>query len=173
MKTFLIFILLVYHVSYAKSDTEQAGDILSLFIPAIAYGTTLWTEDSQGQIEFYKSYGSTIALTHILKETVRAPRPNHPDSHTSFPSGHTSSAFSGATFIHKKYGFNYAIPAYIGAIYTGYSRVHAKKHYTKDVIAGALLGIGFSWYFTTPYKNLKISPTIENKSYGLQFNYTW
>jgi len=169
-----IFIgILISTLTYAKSNTEQAGDILTLLIPAVAFGATVATDDSVGEIEFLKAYGSTAAVTQILKYTVRAPRPNNPDSVTSFPSGHTSSAFSGATFIHKKYGIGYAIPAYIGAIYTAYSRVEAEKHYTKDVIAGALIGIGFSWYFTTPYKNLQITPTVDKDAYGVQFNYKW
>jgi membrane-associated phospholipid phosphatase len=157
----------------AKSNTEQAGDILSLLIPTIAFGTTFALDDDKGKIEFLKAYGGTAAATQILKYTVRAPRPNSPDTLTSFPSGHTSSAFSGASFIHKRYGFTYAIPAYIGATYTAYSRVYAEKHYTRDVIAGALLGIGFSWYFVSPYENLQIQPIVGNETYGIQFNYTW
>lgn len=158
---------------YANSKTETVGDILTVLIPAVAYGSTLYTEDHEGQIEFYKAYGSTVLSTYLLKEIVRAPRPDDPTIYTSFPSGHTSSAFAGATFIHKKYGFEYAIPAYLGSIYTAYSRVYANKHYTRDVVAGALLGIGFSWYFTTPYQNLNIVPTVDIDSYGLQMNYKW
>lgn len=44
------------------------------------------------------------------------------------PSGHTSAAFQGDAFIHKRYGFDYAIVPYMGAIFTGYSRVHANKN---------------------------------------------
>jgi hypothetical protein len=51
--------------------------------------------------------------------------------------------------------------------------VHAQKHYTRDVVAGALIGIGFSWYFATPYDKLHISPDITKDSYGLQVDYKW
>ena len=173
MKKILIISLSILSMLKANSNTEQAGDVLAIVIPAIGMGTAIALEDQKGQMEFLKAYGSTVATTQILKYTVRAPRPNDSNSITSFPSGHTSSAFSGASFIHKRYGLSYAIPAYIGAIYTGYSRVYAEKHYTRDVIAGALLGIGFSWYFVSPYKNLQVTPTVGNKSYGLQFNYKW
>ena len=170
----IYFILIIFPaIIFAKSNTERAGDILTLLIPSVAYGATLYTSDTKGQHEFYWSYGSTVALTHILKETVRAPRPHRPDSHTSFPSGHSSSAFTGAAFIHKKYGIKYALPAYLCAVYTAYSRVHAEKHFTRDVVAGAVIGIGFSWYFATPYKNLNIYPAVENNSYGVQLNYKW
>ena len=173
MKKILIICLSIFSLAQAKSNTEQAGDILTLLIPAIGIGAAVALEDQEGQIEFLKAYGSTAAATQILKYTVRAPRPNDSNSITSFPSGHTSSAFSGASFIHKRYGISYAIPAYIGAVYTAYSRVYADKHYTKDVIAGALLGIGFSWYFVSPYENLQITPTVDNDAYGVQFNYKW
>jgi len=173
MKNILLIVVLLSTLIHAKSGTERVGDVLTLLIPAVALGATLAMDDKEGQIEFLKTYGSTAAATQILKYTVRAPRPNDSNSITSFPSGHTSSAFSGASFIHKRYGISYAIPAYIGAVYTAYSRVYADKHYTKDVIAGALLGIGFSWYFVTPYKNLQVTPTVGDDSYGLQFDYKW
>ncbi len=174
MKKILIILTIMTSLAYSKGKTEIAGDILTLLIPTAAYGTTLFDGNISDQMEFYKSYGSTITLTHILKETVQEQRPNNANSYTSFPSGHTSSAFSGATFIHKKYGLKYAIPAYIGAIYTGYSRVYAKKHYIHDVIAGALLGSGLTWYFTSKKrKNSSITPLVSRESMGLMFAYSY
>ena len=173
MKKSLILLLCLYTMGHAKTNTEKAGDILTLFIPTLALGTALYKNDYKGSMEFLKAYTATAATTQILKYTVREQRPNNVDSYTSFPSGHTSSAFSGASFIHKRYGFKYAIPGYLGAIYTAYSRVKAEKHYTHDVIAGALLGIGFSWYFVSPYQNLQITPTANKDTYGVQFNYKW
>ena len=82
---------------HAKSNTEKIGDILQIAIPLAGYGTTLYLDDKEGQYQFYKSYGTTLATTYALKYTIRAERPNS-DSEDSFPSGHTSSAFSGATF---------------------------------------------------------------------------
>jgi len=173
MKHVLIILLSLYTLSYAKTNSERAGDVLTLLIPAVALGSTVYNDDSNGSIEFLKAYGSTAGATQILKYTVREQRPNNSTSYTSFPSGHASSAFSGASFIHKRYGLKYAIPAYIGAVYTAYSRVKAEKHYTHDVIAGALLGMGFSWYFVSPYKNLQVAPSVDKDAYGVQFNYKW
>jgi len=110
-------------------------------IPLATYGTTLCLDDTEGEIQFYKSSGTTIASTYLLKYTVKKERPDHSDD-DSFPSGHTSITFSSATFIHKRYGFKYAIPAYIGSIYTGYSRIHTNQHHKQDILAGAVLGMG-------------------------------
>jgi len=107
-----------------------------------------------------------------LKNTVREKRPNS-NSTTSFPSGDASSVFSGASFIHKRYGFKYAILPYVVATYTAYSRVHANKHYRHDVVAGAVVGIASSWYFVTPYKNLQINPVLGADYKGVEVNYKW
>lgn len=164
--------LLLSTALYAKSNAEKIGDILQIAIPLSAYGTTLYLDDKEGQMEFYKSYGVSLASTYALKYTVREQRPDS-NAKDSFPSGHTSSAFSGATFIHKRYGLKYAIVPYLGAIYTGYSRVHSNRHYTRDVMAGALVGVASSWYFTSPYKNLDMQPVVGANYKGIQVKYKW
>ena len=156
----------------AKSNTETLGDILSAIIPIGGYGTALYLDDKEGQTEFYKSYGTTLATTYALKYSVREKRPDS-DAQDSFPSGHTSSAFSGASFIHKRYGFKYAVVPYLGAIYTAYSRVHSNRHYRRDVVAGAILGTASSWYFTTSYNKVEITPSIESKYQGVKVSYKW
>lgn len=168
----MLTILLLSTLINAKSTTQQIGDVLAAAIPLGGYGATLYFDDKEGGYEFFKSYGTAIATTYALKYTVREKRPDT-DEKDSFPSGHTSSAFSGASFIHKKYGLKYAIIPYLGAIYTGYSRVDSNRHHTHDVIAGALIGIASSWYFTTPYKNVVIKPIVGADYKGLQIGYKW
>lgn len=144
----------------AHANPEEIGDVLQILIPATAYATTLYLDDDEGEIEFYKAYGSTLLSTYTLKYTVQEKRPDS-DARNSFPSGHTASAFSGASFIHARYGFKYAIIPYLAATYTGYSRVESNRHYTHDVIAGAALASFCSWYFTSEYKNLTITPMVD------------
>ena len=156
----------------AKSTTESIGDVLSIALPAGAYGTSLYLGDKDGQMQFYKSFGTTMGATYLLKYSVREKRPNS-NNKDSFPSGHTSSAFAGASFIHKRYGLKYAILPYIAAVYTGYSRVHTNRHHPIDVYAGAAIGILSIWYFVTPYKNLQVTPIVSSDFKGLSLNYKW
>jgi len=173
-KTFkiVIFLLLFITSLNARSFTQTSGDVLALVIPATAYGTTLYLDDKDGQIEFYKSYGSTLATTLALKFTVKKTRPDG-DGDDSFPSGHTSSAFSGASFIHIRYGFKYAILPYLAAVYTGYTRVESDRHYVSDVVVGGLIGVAFSWLFVTSNEKYTLTPIVEKNFKGLKISYNF
>jgi len=170
MKKVLLSSLLLVMSSQAKSITQYSGDFFAAAIPLSGYGATLYLNDKQGQMEFYKSYGVTIGATYALKYSIREKRPDT-NEHDSFPSGHTASAFSGATFIHQRYGLKYAILPYILAVYTGYTRVDANRHYVHDVVAGALLGSLSSYYFTSHYKDVRIEPTVTSNFKGIRISY--
>ncbi len=79
-----------------------------------------------------------------------------------FPSGHTSTTFQSASFIQRRYGWKYGIPAYALAAFTGYSRINAQKHDGWDVLAGAVVGIGSSYLFTTPYQKEHMELTLSS-----------
>lgn len=62
----------------------------------------------------------------------------------SFPSGHTLSSFEGATVLmirDKRFG----VPAIVLAVCIALSRLYLYVHYPTDVLAGAILGIGFGF----------------------------
>jgi undecaprenyl-diphosphatase len=61
-----------------------------------------------------------------------------PDS-TSFPSGHTASAFAFAEGVGRVIPA-LGLPLRVAAVAVGYSRVHVGVHYPGDVAAGALIG---------------------------------
>jgi membrane-associated phospholipid phosphatase len=172
-----IFVFSVYlgiffqHAAEASDEIEKSGDVLQVVIPVIAYGATLHLNDSEGQTQFYKSFFTSLLVTYGLKHLINKKRPN--GSGQSFPSGHTSAAFQGASFIHKRYGLKYGIPAYIGACFVGYSRVESKNHYIEDVIAGAAVGVLSSFCFTKPYKGFIITPSVGDGAYSLRITKKW
>jgi len=64
------------------------------------------------------------------------------EGNKSFFSGHTVGAFSLATVIAETYKDNKIVPyvAYGLATLTAYSRMHDRKHWATDVLAGAIMG---------------------------------
>ena len=77
--------------------------------------------------------------TEVLKKTVKRERPNGEDNQ-SFPSGHTSNAFTLATVVQRHYGWKIGAPAYALAGIVGVSRLQQNKHYLSDVVMGGALG---------------------------------
>jgi len=139
-------------IVYAQDKTmETTGDVLLYTMPSIALGTTLIIGDKQGSWQFLKGFAVNQVATLGLKLTITKPRPNGANNN-SFPSGHTSTTFQSAAFIQKRYGWKYGLPAYALAGFTAYSRVNSDQHDVIDVLAGAVLGIGSSYLFTTEYQ---------------------
>jgi len=169
---FLYLLLLPSQAALATDQVEKNGSILRTLIPAVAYGTTFYLHDSDGRTQFYKSCFTNFATTYAVKKTVSKTRQNGKDDE-SFPSGHTSVAFQGAAFIHRRYGFKYAAAAYLGASYVAWSRVESDNHFTVDVVAGAAIGIASSFIFTRPYKGFVVTPLADNGFYGIGISKQW
>ena len=82
---------------------ESSGDILQLALPITAGIMTLIEKDYQGTKKLAFSYTTALVLTYSLKEIVHKQRPEGRVLFDSFPSGHTTSAFSGASFIYFQF----------------------------------------------------------------------
>ena len=143
---------------------EHTGHILHYALPAAAGLSTIILKDKEGGEQFLKSFATNIAVTYTLKYAFDKPRPEGATDGLAFPSGHTSAAFQGASFIQRRYGWKYGIPAYILAGFVGYSRIEGlnDRHDGWDVFGGILVGIGSTYLFTTPYEKKDIDLTFGN-----------
>lgn len=86
----------------------------------------------------------TVGVSKGLKSAVSERRPDGSDR-DAFPSGHTALAFMGAEMLWQEH--RHASPwiwagGYAVATATAVLRVHHKRHYAHDVIAGAAIGVG-------------------------------
>ena len=164
--TLLIFLNSALFAS-KKDDVALAGDIVVSLLPTAAISKVVYERDGKGAVEYTATIATTLATTYLLKYTIDAERPNG-ENNRSFPSGHSSTAFSTATFMQIRYGWQYGVPAYLAATFVAWSRVYSDYHYTRDVIAGGVLGMVSSYVFTTNYKEpINITPIVENGTYGL------
>lgn len=129
--------------------------------------------DWQGLRQAAFSIGSASGVATLGKAVFKETRPDRSDRN-SFPSGHTSVAFASATTLHRRYGWEYGVPAYALATLTGTARVAAKKHFWWDVVAGAAIGTTTGWFFTEPFNNkVQLVPWADSKGAGVLVGVTW
>lgn len=157
-----------------KSGIETAGDIGLVTAPVAALTVALLKKDQQGTWQFSKGFLLNQAVTFGLKLGINKRRP-YDNGDNAFPSGHTSTTFQAASFIHKRYGFKYSIPSYALAGFTAFSRLDAQKHDGWDILAGAVIGIGSTLIFTTEYQQEHMELTFNTKGgdYLMGFTYTF
>lgn len=138
------------------------------------------------------SYFIMGATVQTMKQTIDVERPNG-YSKTSFPSGHTATAFTGAHILFKEYKEAspwIGVAGYMIATGTGTLRVLNKKHWISDVVTGAGIGIASAeiGYLLLPVfqnilgieenkRSLVIAPAIErtngDKNYAIGLAYTF
>ena len=125
------------------------------------------------------SWVASAGTTYLLKNNIRETRPDK-SNRRSFPSGHTSIAFAGATMLHKEYGQVspwISVAGYGVATIVGIDRVLGDHHYWHDVVAGA--GIGFAaaevtwWLSRKVFKRKKSQVTIGFGGNTLDFALTF
>ncbi|WP_149276341.1 phosphatase PAP2 family protein [Pareuzebyella sediminis] len=136
-----------------ETNIEKIGDYAQFAPTALSLITVLAKKDNKGFWQLTKSAGANLTATWILKYAINKPRPEGRLDGHAFPSGHTSFAFEGASFVQKRYGWKYGVPAYLVAGFVGYSRLEGinDRHDGWDILSGALVGIGSTYLFTTPY----------------------
>ena len=90
------------------------------------------------------SYAIMAGLVNGIKYTAKEMRPDGSTAN-SWPSGHTATAFVGATLLHKEYGLTrspwWSVAGYGVATATGVMRVLNNRHWISDVMSGAGIGI--------------------------------
>jgi len=170
----LMIIVLVCHPleAFGKSSIEKNGDLLMVAIPAAGYGVALFLEDRDGRVQFHRSFLLNLGVTYSLKTVIDKQRPDG-SGDDSFPSGHTSVSFHGASFIQTRYGWKYGIPAFTAASYVAWSRVNANRHDELDVLVGAAIGVISSRLFTRPRSDVTVALFALNGHYGMAIRNTW
>jgi len=167
---FLLFTLLIsgQNLSFAwsgKNAFESYGDITQIALPA---GAALWTvhkKDYKGALQLGEAFALAQGTTLLLKNTIKEERPDGGDQ--SFPSGHTMAAFTGAAFLDERYDIKTKHWFYGAAGLVGVSRVTSDRHWTHDVLAGALIGILSNKLLVKPLgkEKLALVPFWDGKSF--------
>ena len=127
---------------------RDIGDYVQIGLPLTGLVLSLAKKDKVGTYQLLKSFALQTGTTILLKRAINRTRPT--GGKYSFPSGHTSLSFMGSTFLWKRYGWKYGVPATLAASFVGYSRagIDNPVHHPSDVFAGAAIGVLSSLLFT-------------------------
>jgi membrane-associated phospholipid phosphatase len=150
--------------------TTNSDYFISAGIPITFLVTGMITHNPQLRSESLEVFGAIIielAISEAMKVSFNRLRPGekypgeifpyHVIHGKSFPSGHSSLAFSAAASLSiqcKKWYVT--VPAYLWATSVGYSRVYLGEHYPSDVLGGAAVGIGSA--YLAHWLNKKLFP---------------
>jgi membrane-associated phospholipid phosphatase len=148
---------------------------VGLGIPAGMAAAGLFNKDDKllnNACVTFASAALTSGISTLLKYSINRDRPfvTYPDitrktdvNSPSFPSGHTSNAFSTATSVSLAYPKWYIIvPSFAWAGTVGYSRMALGVHYPSDVLAGAIIGSGTAWLTYRINKKLKLKSSVKH-----------
>ena len=163
-------LLIVASANAHSKFVERSTDVLSLVPSATGLCVAIANHDTQGMKQLGLSTATCLAVNYGLELCITKDRPDG-TGHHAFPSTHTAVAFNGSTFLMKRYGWKWGVPAYVLSTYVAWGRVHSDRHDWWDVLGGAAIGAGSAFIFTRPFvKNVdvSISPTsFGDQAYGI------
>jgi len=167
--------LLLGTTGVAADGIETLGSVGAIALPGSGLVAAAAHHDGKGALQLAEAYAASLAVVYILKPTVDRQRPD--GGLQSFPSGHSASAFGGAAFLQRRYGWSYGVPASAVAAFVAYSRVESKRHWTSDVIAGGAIGIASNLVLTHRFKHessgVTVQPALVPRGAGLAFEMRW
>ena len=124
-------------------------DYTQFFGPAMVVGLKLGGYEGRSDwprllSSAFMSYAIMAGFVNGIKYTAKEMRPDGSTAN-SWPSGHTATAFVGASLLHKEYGLTrspwWSVAGYGVATATGVMRVLNNRHWISDVMSGAGIGI--------------------------------
>jgi membrane-associated phospholipid phosphatase len=127
---------------------EDAGTGIAIALPLIAAGITVRKHDRRGFYQLVTETVLTVGTAYALKQIVRERRPDGSDWQ-SFPSETSALSASGSSFLWRRYGWQYGLPAAAASGFVGWSRTQANKHHWYDTLASSAIAGTYAHFVTT------------------------
>jgi hypothetical protein len=159
----------------SEKNIETLGKGIAIALPVVAGGIAWYKEDKVGIAQLVVESALTVGTVYALKNIVREQRPDGSDFH-SFPSETTALAASGSSFLWRRYGWEYGLPAFAATQFVSYSRIQAHQHRWYDTLASSGIAAGYAYVLGTPFKKrYKVETSLEPASDGamLKLSYQW
>ena len=162
-------------LSSREKAIETAGTGLAIALPIVAGGIAYYKNDKVGIAQLLVESALTVGTVYALKNIVREQRPDGSDFH-SFPSETTAAAASGSSFLWRRYGWEYGLPAFAATQFVSYSRVQAHQHRWYDTLASSGIAAGYAFAVGTPFKRrYNVETSVEQAQRGgmIRLSYDW
>lgn len=156
-----------------QKNIETLGTGVSIMLPLVAGGLTLYDDDRIGAAELTVETVLTVGTAYALKSIVHEERPNGSDNQ-SFPSSTTALAASGSSFLWGRYGWEYGLPAFALSQFVSYSRIQAREHHWYDTLASSGIAAGYGYVLTTPFKKrFGVDTSLSASPHGAFLNFAY
>ena len=129
-----IFLMILGAFLMLFSRTRRYGAVILLSIGIGALFTNVWLKPA---IHRPRPYADESSVYYQLWTIMG----QHLESDKSFPSGHTTAAFSAMTGLFLPGNKRVSWTAFIFAIVLGISRIYLVVHYPSDVLGGIVVGL--------------------------------
>lgn len=126
---------------HMPTSLSKIGSVLGSGYPGVAIGVAQLLWDQPNGLITSRAILFTAASHFTIATIAGRERPNN--GPRSFPSGHTSTAFTIAGALAYEYGWWVGVPALATATFIGASRMADNAHWFSDTIAAA--GLGLFW----------------------------
>jgi membrane-associated phospholipid phosphatase len=159
----------------SEKNIETLGKGIAIALPVVAGGIAWYKDDKVGIAQLAVESVLTVGTVYALKNIVREQRPDGSDFH-SFPSETTAIAASGSSFLWRRYGWEYGLPAFAMTQFVSYSRIQAHQHRWYDTLASSGIAAGYAYVLGTPFKKrYNVETSLEPASDGamLKLSYQW
>lgn len=165
----LLLTMTLFNGMAGDKFVKRSTDALCIAPSATGLSIAIAKHDMEGIKQLGLSTATCLAVNYGLELCIRKDRPDG-TGHHAFPSTHTAVAFNGTTFLMKRYGWKWGVPAAVVSAYVAWGRVHTDRHDWWDVLGGAAIGAGSAWIFSRPFTKdveVNISPTtFGDRAYG-------
>ena len=149
----------------SPSVTDFGNSFGTRYVNVLVAAIQMIWDRSNGLSHIEGLLGTTVMVL-AAKKSVHRTRPNG-ENEDSFPSGHSSIAFTSSGSLSYAYGWKAAVPAYSLTTLTLLARLQDNKHWLSDVVMATSIGV--FWARASGIHHNYLSPIILKKGGGIQF----
>lgn len=174
----LVFTVMFYSASPLAAGSEQLrafGDMAQIINPVVAASVA---SQAKGLGHFSLVLGESLGIMGVGKyagNKLNYSFCRRPHNQVPMPSGHTTSAWSAASYVRIQ-GGEYtllAAPLYASAAITAYSRVRSKRHTVAQVIVAILLSEGVNnLAYRSPWMQQYSGITLDFSETSVRLNWS-